>query len=209
MTFDLLRILVLISAGLSLAVLTALAVRTFGFGRPRFHSRPQGRTGKGLVYAFGRGMIEKESVTLHRPTFYGGVAYHGAIFVGFAYLFWMVFRVGAVPLAWFFCPVLLAGALIGLALLVKRTVSPLLRDLSCPDDFFANALVDLFLTAAFLHTLFPGLEKALFILSIVLFLYLPIGKIRHCFFFFYTRTVFAIHFGRRGALPGTSREVRS
>ncbi|MBN1939132.1 MAG: hypothetical protein JW843_06075 [Candidatus Aminicenantes bacterium] len=209
MTFDFLRILVLVSAGLSLAALSAMAVRAFGFGRPRYLSRPQGRTGKGVVYAFGRGMVEKESVTLHRPTFFGGIAYHGAIFVGFAYLFWHVFRIPAAPPVWFFPPVLLGGTLIGLALLVKRIKSPHLRKLSCPDDFFANVLVDLFLAAAFLHTMIPALETAFFILSVVLFLYVPIGKIRHCFFFFYTRMVFAVHFGRRGALPGTSREIRS
>lgn len=208
MTFDWLRILVLVAAGASLAVLTAMAVRTFGFGRPRTYSRPQGRIGKGLAYAFGRGMVKKESVTLHRPTFFGGAVYHGAIFAGFAYLFWLVFRIPVAPPAGFFRPVLFVGTVFGLALLVKRVKAPLLRKLSCPDDFFANALVDLFLAGAFLHTFFPGLETAFFILSITLLIYLPIGKIRHCFFFFYTRTVFAVHFGRRGCLPGSSREAQ-
>jgi len=184
-------------------------VRTFGFGHPRYHSRAQGSAGKGLVYAFGRGMIEKESVTLHRPTFFGGLAYHGAIFAGMAYLFWLVLKISAVPPAWFFGPVLLAGTGIGLALLVKRVKGPHLRKLSCPDDFFANVLVDMFLALAFLHLFFPALEPFLFGLAIFLFLYLPLGKIRHCFFFFYTRMIFAVHYGRRGSLPGSSREVRS
>jgi len=209
MKFDLLRILVLASAGLSLAVLTGLAVRAIGFGRTRYHSRGQGSIGRGVVYAFGRGMIEKESVTLHRPTFFGGIAYHGAIFAGLAYLFCVVFRIPAVPPAWFFRPVLIVGTAIGLALLVKRMKSPHLRKLSCPDDFFSNALVDLFLAAAFLHSVIPSIEPFLFGLSIFLFLYLPLGKIRHCFFFFYTRLVFAVHYGRRGSLPGSSPEVRS
>jgi len=209
MKLDLLRILVLSSAGLSLAVLAGLAVRTIGFGRPRYYSRAQGSIGKGVIYAFGRGMIEKESVTLHRPTFFGGIAYHGAIFVGLVYLFWVVFRIPAVLPAWFFRPILILGTAIGLALLVKRMKSLHLRKLSCPDDFFANALVDLFLAAALFHSYFPTFEPYLFGLSIFLFLYLPLGKIRHCFFFFYTRLVFAVHYGRRGSLPGSSPEVRS
>ncbi len=209
MKIDLLRILVLASAGLGLGVLGALAVRTFGFGRPRYFSQARGRVRGGVIYAFGRGMIEKESVALHRPTFFGGVVYHGAVFAGLAYLAWVVFRIPAAPPLWFFRPIFLLGVLIGLALLAKRIISPYLRKLSCPDDFFANALVDVFLAVSLLHTFFPALEPWLFSLSVFLFLYIPLGKIRHCFFFFYTRLIFAVHFGRRGSLPGSSSENRS
>jgi len=209
MKIDLLRILVLASAGLGLGVLGRLAVRTFGFGRRRYLSEARGRVRGGVVYAFGRGMIEKESVALHRPTFFGGVVYHGAVFAGLAYLAWVVFRIPAAPPPWLFRPILLLGVLIGLALLAKRIISPHLRKLSCPDDFFANALVDGFLAVSLLHTFFPALEPWLLSLSVFLFLYIPLGKIRHCFFFFYTRLIFAVHFGRRGSLPGSSSESRS
>jgi len=35
----------------------------------------------------------------------------------------------------------------------------------------------------------------------VMFLYIPVGKIRHCFFFFYSRILFGLFYGRRGVLP--------
>jgi nitrate reductase gamma subunit len=44
-------------------------------------------------------------------------------------------------------------------------------------------------------------EGAFYIVSILMFLYVPVGKIRHCFFFFYSRVLLGIFFGRRSALP--------
>ena len=204
---ELLRILTLASAGLCLAALAFLIGRTLAFGRREYLSAPRGYAGHGIVYAFGRGMIEKESVSRHLPTFAGGMVYHSSIFAGLLYLFWTMLFPGTVPLVWAFRPVLLAGAAVGLALLFKRASKPHLRKLSCPDDFFANLFVDLFLVLAFLHTLVPSLEAALLTVSTLLFLYIPLGKIRHCFFFFATRLAFGLHYGRRGALPGTSREA--
>lgn len=203
----LLRVLTIASAAFCLAALVFLITRTFAFGRREYLSAPRGYAGNGIIYAFGRGMLEKESVSLHRPTFAGGILYHGAIFAGVFYLFWTVLLPKFEPPLWAFRPVLLAGAAVGLSLLIKRAVKPHLRRLSCPDDFFANLFVDIFLALAFAHTVFPSLEPILLSVSILLFAYIPLGKIRHCFFFFYTRFVFGLHYGRRGALPGSSREA--
>ena len=204
---DLLRMLTLAAAVFCLAALTFLVGRTWAVGRRTYLSAPRGYAGRGIMYAFGRGMVEKESVSLHLPTFIGGVLYHGAVFAAFLYLFWTVFAPGTVVLLWAFRIVLLGGAVVGLSLLIKRASKPHLRRLSCPDDFFANLFVDLFLTLGFLHTLVPSVEPALFAAAILLFLYIPLGKIRHCFFFFATRLAFGLHYGRRGALPGSSREA--
>ncbi len=203
----LLRILTIASAAFSFAALVFLISHTFAFGRREYLSAPRGYAGNGIIYAFGRGMLEKESVALHRPTFIGGILYHGAIFAGLLYLFWTVLLPKIGPPLWAFRPVLLAGAAVGMSLLIKRAAKPHLRRLSCPDDFFANLFVDVFLVLAFAHTVFPSLEPVLLFVSILLFAYVPLGKIRHCFFFFYTRFVFGLHYGRRGALPGSSREA--
>lgn len=202
-----LRVLTLAAAAFSLAALIVLLVRTFSYGWREYLSAPRGDAGKGIIYAFGRGMLEKESVALHRPTFIGGILYHGAIFAGLLYLFWTVLWPKTEPPLWAFRPVLLAGAAVGLSLLTKRAAKPHLRHLSCPDDFFANLFVDVFLATAFARTLFPQLEPALLCVSILLFVYIPLGKVRHCVFFFFTRFVFGLHYGRRGALPGSSREA--
>ena len=199
-----LRVLTLAAAGSSLAALAFLIGRTFAFGPRKYLSAPHGYTGRGIVYAFGRGMLDKESVARHRPTMLAGVLYHLAIFAGLAYVLWLALPIRLAPPLWAFRPALLAGAVVGSGLLVKRAAKPHLRRLSCPDDFFANLFVDLVLVLALLQTWFPGLEPLLLGASALLFVYIPLGKIRHCFFFFYTRLVYGLHFGRRGALPGSA-----
>ncbi len=206
-SLDLLRTLTLAAAVFCLATLTFLVGRTLAVGRRKYLSAPRGYAGNGIIYAFGRGMVEKESVSLHLPTFIGGVLYHGAVFAAFLYLFWTVLFPGTAIFLWAFRIVLLGGAVVGLSLLAKRLSKPHLRRLSCPDDFFANLFVDLFLALGFLHTLVPSVEPAWLAIAILLLLYIPLGKIRHCFFFFATRLAFGLHYGRRGALPGSSREA--
>jgi len=202
-----LRVLTAAAAAFCFAALVFLVIRTLSFGRREYLSAPRGYAGNGIIYSFGRGMLEKESVALHWPTFAGGILYHGAIFAGLLYIFWTALLPDTGPPLWAFRPVLFAGAAVGLGLFVKRVARPHLRHLSCPDDFFANLFVDGILILAFLRTYVPALEPVLLFGSILLFVYIPLGKIRHCFFFFYTRFVFGLHFGRRGALPGSSREV--
>jgi hypothetical protein len=202
-----LRILTMAAALFCLAALIFLIIRALSSGRREYLSAPRGQAGKGVAYAFGRGILDKESVALHRPTFIGGVIYHSAIFAGLADLLWIVFLPEVRRPLWAFRAILLVGTAAGLALLIKRASKPHLRRLSCPDDFFANLFVDLFLAVALLQTVFPALEPVLLPTAILLFIYIPLGKIRHCFFFFFTRLAFGIHFGRRGALPGSSREA--
>ena len=192
------------SLAIALVSLAILITRTLAFGRKPSYSRAQGSPGRGLLYAFGQGMMpwEKESAASHLPTFIAGIVYHAAIFGAIALLV-----AHLVPLT---LPsvilkilrlVILAGLLSGLGLLVKRFAVSGMRAISCPDDFVANVLVDLFLAAAFAVTLLNGAQPYFFVAAIVLFLYVPAGKIRHCLFFFYTRILFGIFFGRRGVLP--------
>jgi hypothetical protein len=199
-----LRLLTLAAAGFCLLALTVLVVRTFAFGRREYFSAPRGYAGHGILYAFGKGMLDKESVSRHRLTMLGGTLYHLAIFAALAEVLWTALPIRPSPPLWAFRPLLLAGAVAGPALFVKRVTKPYLRRLSCPDDFVANLFVDLFLVLALLRTWVPAVEAVLMAVSIPLFVYIPLGKIRHCFFFFYTRLVYGRHFGRRGALPGSS-----
>jgi len=199
-----LRILTLAAAAFCVAALGVLIARILAAGRRRYLSAPRGDAGRGVAYAFGKGMVDKESITRHLLTALGGALYHTAIFAGLLDVLWTALPIRPAPPRAAFRPLLLAGAVVGLALLAKRSAKPHLRRLSCPDDFFANLFVDLFLVLAFLHTYRPALESALMAVSILLFVYIPLGKIRHCVFFFFTRLVYGLHFGRRGALPGSS-----
>ncbi|NOR14835.1 MAG: hypothetical protein GQ544_03940, partial [Candidatus Aminicenantes bacterium] len=83
-----------------------------------------------------------------------------------------------------------------------------MRHISCPDDFVANILVDGFVLLALLDTLLVGIQAYFWGVAIILFLYIPMGKIRHCFFFFYSRILFGAFFGKRGVFPRKRKTSR-
>ena len=197
------KILTAASALFCLAALIVLVLRTRAAGKNEFYSAPRTGSLGGVVYAFGRGMMpwEKESAGLHLPTFLGGILYHGAIFLALAYILWIILLPGLPRPHALLRPIFAAGAAVGLALLAKRVFSPQLRRLSCADDFLANLFVDLLLLLCLLHTYAAASEPALLLTACALFVYIPFGKIRHCFFFFYTRILFGVFFGRRGVFP--------
>lgn len=188
----------------SILSLTVMVLRTFSFGKKELYAEPKGSVGKGIIYAFGKGMMpwEKESAGKHLPTYIGGVIYHGGVFLSLLYLFAVIVEI-PIPaiLLQVFRVLCAAGFAAGIGLLVKRYAKRGMRELSCPDDAAANILVDLFLIAAFLHTLLSGWNAYLFTVSIIMFLYIPFGKIRHCFFFFYVRILFGLFYGRRDIFP--------
>ena len=135
-----------------------------------------------------------------------GIVYHTGIFSGILFLLLQIFDIvpGTILLV-IIQGALAGGASAGIFLFLKRTFSPVLRAISCPDDFVSNILVDGFLVLALLVSLGQSLSTAWYVVAIVLFLYMPLGKIRHCAFFFTTRIFHGIFFGRRGVFPGVSR----
>ncbi|MBE0461441.1 MAG: hypothetical protein IBX60_07390 [Candidatus Aminicenantes bacterium] len=184
--------------------LSYLVIKTFSFGKKQLLSKPQGEIQKGVIYALGKGLLpwEKESASRNLPTYVAGVLYHSGIFLTILYTLFEVFSIVLVNwLLHFFQTFILIGFLCGLGLLIKRILKDSLRKISCPDDFVANILVDIFLLSAFLNTFYTGIKLIFFSVTILLLLYIPAGKIRHCFFFFYSRILFGIFFGRRGVLP--------
>jgi hypothetical protein len=145
---------------------------------------------------------EKESARKHLPTYVGGMAYHIGIFAALAYLFTLLF---SVEFPAFLIPVLrwgvAVGFLSGMALFLKRILLPVMRKISCPDDFAANLIVNIFLAFTFIQTYSESFTIFYYLASIVMFFYIPVGKIRHCFFFFYAKMHFGNFYGRRGVLP--------
>jgi hypothetical protein len=184
--------------------LSVLVFRTFSFGKSFLHSEPCGKGRRGVFYALGRGMMpwEKESARKHLPTYVGGMAYHIGIFAALAYLFSLLFSVefsaSLVPVLQWGVAV---GFLSGMALFLKRIFLPVMRKISCPDDFAANLIVNIFLAFTFIRTYSESFTTFHYLAAIVMFLYIPVGKIRHCFFFFYAKMLFGDFYGRRGVLP--------
>ena len=189
-------------------VLVLQAVRTRSFGLRPPLALAAGSARRGVLYAFGPGMAPtaKESTRAHPAVYALGVAYHLGTFTAFGVLAWVLLAGGddrlptAVPLA--VAGVLLAaGTLGGAGLLARRAVTPMLRGLSHPDDYLSNLLTTVFIALAGARLWRPGFESALLVAAMLLLCYMPVGKIRHCVFFFLSRYHLGRHYGRRGTFP--------
>jgi hypothetical protein len=195
---------VILSGILSAGALVYLILKRRSLGRKPYFSIPLGSARQGVAYAFGRGMMpwEKESARLHLFAYLAGVLYHLGIFSGFAILFIKVFSLNGPALGQnIFRWGVGLGLISGAGLLLKRIFVPNVRRLSRPDDFGANVIVDIFLASALAASSDARTVTFLLGYSILLFLYIPAGKIRHCIFFFYSRFLFGSFFGRRGVQP--------
>ena len=205
-----LRIGIIFSFLFSVVSLSILVLKTFSYGKKPLYAAPKGSNIKGILYAFGLGMMpwEKESARKHLPTYIAGIVYHASVFGALFYLFSLIFSFGLAKGFVFFLRLLFfIGILNGLALLFKRIFLPTIKKISCPDDFAANIIVDIFLVCALIHTYFISAAFLFFLAAIMMFLYIPLGKIRHCFFFFYIRILYGIFYGRRDILPQKTYKV--
>jgi hypothetical protein len=204
MAMIILRAGVFVAFVFSLVFLTAQVWGVLSAGRKRLHSEAAGSRLSGAAYALGRGMLpwEKESAAKHLPTYSAGIVYHAGIFAAIALALLLAaggrLPATAVPV---FRVALAAGFLAGAGLLIKRSVRPKMRHISCPDDFASNLLVDAFVLIGLWTTGRPSAAPVFLAAAVATFLYMPLGKIRHCFFFFYSRILFGSYFGRRGVLP--------
>lgn len=195
--------------GLGAAVaLTVQAVRARAYGRLPLYAPAAGSAARGVLYAFGPGMspAAKESTRTHPWAYALGVAYHLGVFAALGYL--LLLLVGAeracdpatIP-GRALGVLLFAGALGGLGLFVRRYATAHLRGLSVPDDALANLLTTGFVALAAARQRTPTAEPALLAAAMLLLCYVPVGKIRHCVFFFLSRRHLGRHFGRRGTFP--------
>jgi hypothetical protein len=194
----------LLAAIYAAVALSIMLITTASTKRKPLLARATGSERDGIKYAFTAGMLPsaKESVRLHMPTFVGGILYHTGIFVAALQLIAAVFTIYVPPAIMLTLRLLmLMGLMAGLALLVKRLTLAKMRIISSPDDFIANLLVDSFLALSIATSMTSGAEPWLTACATVLLLYIPLGKIRHCVFFFSTRLNFGRLFGRRGVLP--------
>ncbi len=184
-------------------------------------STPKGADGRGLLYAFTLGMAPwaKESTRLHTVAYLRGIAFHIGVFAGLAALLaspW--FDLIPTPIRLVFAVLTGAGSVMGAAGGVLRMLEGHLRAISTADDHAAVWLVTLFLTAMTLALWSNAFSPAMYLIAAVMLVYAPLGKIRHCIYFYFGRLFFGLHIGRRGIVQGlqvhalapiqTRREVR-
>lgn len=193
-------------AGLMVAVV-GLAMRweeTAGRPVPVDRAPVRGDPARGMLYAFTLGMAPwtKESTRIHAAAYLRGVGFHVAIFAGLIVTAGMPFW-AAIPSAvrGVAAVVLGIGALLGVAGSVMRLREPHLRALSTADDHVSIWLVTAFLVAAVLALWQARFAPLLYLSAGAMLAYIPLGKIRHCMYFFFTKGSFGRFAGRRGVLP--------
>jgi hypothetical protein len=182
-------------------------LRARAFGKRRLFAAPAGDPAAGVRYAFTKAMLPtaKESVMMNLPSYAAGIVFHMGVFVAFGWLAAALTGLAPQnPVAWAVRAFTAIGAVGGLILMVKRTVKPHLRGLSRPDDFISNLLTVGFVALACGTTFSPTLNSAWLAVATALLLYIPMGKIRHCVFFFTSRYHLGAFFGRRGTFPTSS-----
>lgn len=171
---------------------------------PTDQSPVKGSLSHGITYAFTNGMMPwvKESTRIHLIAYLRGIGFHVGIFTA----------IGAViisPFWWALPPILLLvlswglilGAILGAAGGIMRITEHNLRGLSLPDDHFAVWLATLFIAITGLAVLHEAFVIPMYIVSAITFVYVPLGKIRHCLYFFFSRLFFGKFFGRRAVFP--------
>lgn len=197
--------------------LLAHFVKIVRLGAPKDKSEPSGSVKEGVIYANTRAMMptEKESAYLHLPSYAVGMLFHIGLFCSllfFVLSFFPFFNswissgcnwhlILAIPPA--------VATVCGLILFFRRLLSKDLKVLSMPDDFISTGLVTLFLLMTTLNMLFStvsAVNTIYYISSILLLLYLPLGKLRHVVYYFAARYHLGFFYGWRNVWPNHEKK---
>lgn len=166
-------------------------------------ARERGSALRGVLFAFTLGMApwEKESTRIHWIAYLRGIFFHVGVFTAFAILLaspWL----DRLPqfLIWLAVGITAVGALFGFAGIFMRLAGPNERTLSLPDDYASVFLTSLFAALASAALLWSAALPAFYVVTGLMAAYIPISKIRHCVYFFYSKFFFGFGFGRRGVI---------
>lgn len=170
---------------------------------PMDRSPAKGSPQRGVFYAFTLGMAPwaKESTRRHVLAYLRGVGFHVGLFAGLAALLvspWWSFIPS--PILFFFSLITGLGALFGLVGEIMRWSERNLRALSTADDHASVVLVTLFLALTTMALINAAWLPVMYAASAVMLAYVPLGKIRHCLYFFFSRRFFGLFIGRRAVV---------
>lgn len=173
-------------------------------GKPNDYSEKRGDINSAIAYSFTGAMspTTKESAYLHLPTYTAGLLYHLGTFLSI--FVFIVLLIGKGPEGWFayaIAAILLISGISGSAILIKRMMKKQLRELSNPDDYISNFLVTQFQFLSIATILNNTFLPVYFVTISLLFLYLPLGKLKHTIYFFAARYHLGVFYGWRGVWP--------
>lgn len=166
----------------------------------------------GINYALTQGMMPwaKESTRRHAVAYLRGVGFHLVVFLVLVLFLaspWLGLLSGNLRLL--LAVICGLGSLLAFLGFLSRFMERGLRSLSTPDDYFAVLLVSLFLASASAMLVTTSLLPLFYITAALTFIYMPLGKIRHCLYFAFSRIFFGRFFGRRAVLPHNQQELRA
>lgn len=166
-------------------------------------ARARGSAWRGVLFAFTLGMApwEKESTRIHWIAYLRGIFFHVGIFMAFGVLLvspWL----DQLPawLIWIALAITGLGAIFGFAGIFMRLAGPNERALSLPDDYVSVFLSSLFIALACVVLFWKPIMPVFYLVTGILAVYIPLGKIRHCVYFFYSKFFFGLGFGKRGVI---------
>lgn len=202
------RLLAAVAAVWAIVALTWQAFRATRNARPDFAQRA-GSPARGVLYAFTGAMTpaHKESIRLYPLEFALGLILHVPVFIGMAATLVMIADpergaalVAATRVA------TLVGLAAGVCLLIRRLQRADLRHISTPDDYAAIVATSGLLLSAGLLPMTTAGRAALLTYAALLFMYVPLGKLRHIVFFFLARAEYGRRLGYRGVYPPVRAE---
>ncbi|MDD2595471.1 MAG: hypothetical protein PHD11_06620 [Bacteroidales bacterium] len=206
-----------------IAFLVSYLIGLIRKGAPKDLSERSGNTVKGIIYSNTGAMLPaaKESAYMHLPTYTAGMIFHIGNFLSLLMFVWIIvccccnISTPAV-LALILAALLTVSSLCGIFILIKRFVNVNLRSISCFDDFFSNIICTLFQIAGICIMLsFSNictytdacsadrlcLMNFYFIVAAILFIWMPLGKIKHLIYYFAARYHLGFFYGWRNTWP--------
>lgn len=178
--------------------------RIIRMGNPPEYAKRAGNIGKAVQYSFTGAMSPKvkESAYLHMPTYMAGIIYHIGTFLAIFMFILALFGIWLNGTALYIAAIIFfISGLCGIGILIKRISKHELRALSNPDDYISNILVTAFQFASGLALLEGSFIPAYYIISALLLLYFPLGKLKHAVYFFAARYHLGYFYGWRGVWP--------
>lgn len=206
----LIQIISLIALLFCFLMLLAHFVRIVKLGKPRDYSQKSGDVAKGVLYANTTAMMpgNKESAYLHLPTYGAGIIFHIGIFISLLLYILSLFNLNQYYpawLNWILAAYLCVGTICGICLFIKRLVNKNLHSLANADDYISNCLATLLQLTTALFLVFQAQCSAVYtiyyICTIILFIYMPLGKLKHLLYYFSARYHLGFFYGWRNVWP--------